>query len=85
MFRRTSFATTPVSSCFGAEGRGKFYETSAACATSCSTTRSAWAVVDPVPAAHPRALAYARSAKEADALIAADGAWHNPLPEPAAA
>ena len=45
---------------------------------------AAWAVVDPVLAAHPRALPYERGSwgpKEADALLAVDGKWHNPLPE----
>jgi len=42
---------------------------------------AAWAVVDPVLQKHPRALRYARGTwgpKEADALLAAFGPWHNP-------
>ena len=55
---------------------------------------AAWAVVDPVLKTHHRARPYKRGSwgpKEADALIAADGCWHNPKPkehpenEPAAA
>ena len=45
---------------------------------------AAWTVVDPVLKTHRRALAYRRGTwgpKEADALIAADGGWHNPEPE----
>ncbi len=45
---------------------------------------AAWAVVDPVLKTHPRALPYKRhrwGPKEADALIASDGCWHNPKPE----
>ncbi len=45
---------------------------------------AAWAVVDPVLRHHPRVLAYRRHSwgpKQADALIAPDGAWHNPSPE----
>ncbi len=45
---------------------------------------AAWAVVDPVLAKHHRAVPYRRGSwgpKEADALIAADGCWHNPVPE----
>jgi len=46
---------------------------------------AAWAVVDPVLKKHRRAVLYKRGSwgpKEADALIAADGAWHNPgLPD----
>ena len=44
---------------------------------------AAWAVVDPVITRHRRARPYARGSwgpKEADALIAADGRWHNPKP-----
>jgi glucose-6-phosphate 1-dehydrogenase len=44
---------------------------------------AAWAVVDPVLAKHPRARPYKRGSwgpKEADALIAAHGRWHNPAP-----
>jgi len=42
---------------------------------------AAWAVVDPVLKNHHRACHYRRRGwgpKEADALIAADGGWHNP-------
>jgi len=42
---------------------------------------AAWAVVDPVLKTHRRARTYKRGSwgpKEADALIAADGGWHNP-------
>jgi glucose-6-phosphate 1-dehydrogenase len=45
---------------------------------------AAWAVVDPVLINHGQARAYRRGSwgpKEADALIAADGYWHNPLSE----
>ena len=44
---------------------------------------AAWAVVDPVLTRHPRARPYKRGSwgpKEADALIAAHGSWHNPMP-----
>ncbi len=43
---------------------------------------AAWTVVDPVLKTHHRARAYRRGTwgpKEADALIAADGGWHNPV------
>jgi glucose-6-phosphate 1-dehydrogenase len=43
---------------------------------------AAWAVVDPVLKTHPKALPYKRGSwgpKEADALIAADGHWLNPI------
>jgi glucose-6-phosphate 1-dehydrogenase len=42
---------------------------------------AAWAVVDPVLMKHPRTKPYRRGSwgpREADALIAADGSWHNP-------
>jgi glucose-6-phosphate 1-dehydrogenase len=42
---------------------------------------AAWAVVDPVIRHHPRAHPYRRHSwgpKQADALIAPDGGWHNP-------
>jgi glucose-6-phosphate 1-dehydrogenase len=45
---------------------------------------AAWAVVDPVLKNHHRALPYRRHSwgpREADALIAADGSWHNPIPD----
>ena len=44
---------------------------------------AAWAVVDPVLNKHPRALPYKRGSwgpKAADAIIEADGGWHNPSP-----
>ena len=47
---------------------------------------AAWAVVDPVLKHHHRARPYKRGSwgpKEAAALIALDGTWHNPEPEPA--
>lgn len=47
---------------------------------------AAWAVVDPVLTKHHRAVAYKPGSwgpKAADALIAADGNWHNPKPEEA--
>jgi glucose-6-phosphate 1-dehydrogenase len=47
---------------------------------------AAWAVVDPVLKHHPRARPYKRHSwgpKEADALIASDGPWHNPKPKEA--
>src|ERR1017187_6325466 len=43
---------------------------------------AAWAVVDRVLKSHHRAIHYRRGSwglKEADALIAADGTWHNPI------
>ena len=48
---------------------------------------AAWAVVDPVLKTHHRVRPYKRGSwgpKEADALIAADGHWHNPAPDKAA-
>ena len=47
---------------------------------------AAWAVVDPVLKAHHRARPYKPGSwgpKQADALIAADGSWHNPIQEKA--
>ncbi len=44
----------------------------------------AWAVVDPVLKSHHRVRPYKRGSwgpKEADALIASDGPWHNPTSE----
>jgi glucose-6-phosphate 1-dehydrogenase len=44
---------------------------------------AAWAVVDPVLKTHHRVRPYKRHTwgpKEADAIIAADGGWHNPSP-----
>ena len=45
---------------------------------------AAWAVVEPVLTIHHRSRPYKRGTwgpKEADALIAAHGGWHNPGPE----
>jgi glucose-6-phosphate 1-dehydrogenase len=47
---------------------------------------TAWAVVDPILKRHHRARPYQRGSwgpKAADALIAADGGWHNPAAEKA--
>lgn len=47
---------------------------------------AAWAVVDPVLKTHQPARLYKRRSwgpKKADALIAADGGWHNPRPKAA--
>jgi glucose-6-phosphate 1-dehydrogenase len=47
------------------------------------SVEAAWAVVDPVIKTHHRTLFYKRRSwgpKEAEALIAADGGWHNPDP-----
>ena len=47
---------------------------------------AAWAVVDPVLKKHHRVRPYRRDTwgpKDADALIAADGRWHNPTPKEA--
>jgi glucose-6-phosphate 1-dehydrogenase len=47
---------------------------------------AAWAVVDPVLRHHHRALPYKRRSwgpKQADAIIASDGSWHNPNPKEA--
>jgi glucose-6-phosphate 1-dehydrogenase len=47
---------------------------------------AAWAVVNPVLKKHPRARPYKRHSwgpKEADAIIATDGGWHNPRPKEA--
>ena len=44
---------------------------------------AAWAVVDPVLKNHHRARPYKRGSwgpKEADAIIASSGGWHNPRP-----
>jgi glucose-6-phosphate 1-dehydrogenase len=52
--------------------------------TNQDAVEAAWAVVDPVLADHPAALPYAPGTwgpQAADALIAADGGWHNPTPE----
>ena len=48
---------------------------------------AAWAVVAPVLDQHHRARPYkpgSRGPKQVDALIAADGSWHNPIPGTAA-
>ena len=48
---------------------------------------AAWAVVDPVLERHHAAHRYKPGSwgpKQADALIAADGYWHNPMPVPEA-
>jgi glucose-6-phosphate 1-dehydrogenase len=48
---------------------------------------AAWAVVDPVLKNHDRAHAYRPGSwgpKQADALVAAGGGWHNPIPTKAA-
>jgi glucose-6-phosphate 1-dehydrogenase len=48
------------------------------------SVEAAWAAVDPVLRNHRPALPYRRHSwgpKEADALIAADGGWHNPTPD----
>ena len=45
---------------------------------------AAWAVVDPVLTKYHRATPYKPGSwgpKQADALIAANGGWHNPMPE----
>src|SRR5512143_2871482 len=47
---------------------------------------AAWAAVEPVLRTHRRTYPYRRGSwgpKEADALIAADGCWHNPRPRDA--
>jgi glucose-6-phosphate 1-dehydrogenase len=47
---------------------------------------AAWAVVDPVLKKHPRVRPYKRGSwgpKEADAIIEAEGGWHNPRPREA--
>ena len=52
--------------------------------TSQDAVEAAWAVVDPILADHPAALPYAPASwgpAAADALVAADGGWHNPTPE----
>jgi glucose-6-phosphate 1-dehydrogenase len=49
---------------------------------------ASWAVVDPVLKTHHCVRPYKRGSwgpKEADALIEADGGWHNPIPERARA
>jgi len=52
------------------------------------SVEAAWAVVEPVLKKHQRAISYKRGGwgpKEADALIAKDGGWHNPRLEQAKA
>jgi glucose-6-phosphate 1-dehydrogenase len=49
-----------------------------------NAVEAAWAVVDPVLKNHHRARPYERGTwgpKEADAIIAPDGGWHNPKPK----
>jgi glucose-6-phosphate 1-dehydrogenase len=44
---------------------------------------AAWAVVEPVLKTHPRARPYQRFSwgpKQADAIVASHGGWHNPTP-----
>ena len=56
--------------------------------TSQEATQAAWAVVEPVLADHHPSLPYAPGTwgpAASDALIAGDGGWHNPQPEPGAA
>jgi glucose-6-phosphate 1-dehydrogenase len=56
--------------------------------TSEEVVEAAWAAVDPVLNDHPPAAPYKRGSwgpKEADALVAADGGWHNPRLTDAAA
>jgi glucose-6-phosphate 1-dehydrogenase len=48
------------------------------------SVEAAWAVVDPILTRHQRAMPYKPGSwgpKQADALLAADGCWHNPMPE----
>jgi glucose-6-phosphate 1-dehydrogenase len=48
------------------------------------SVEAAWAVVDPILTRHQRAILYKPGSwgpKQADALLAADGRWHNPNPE----
>ena len=50
--------------------------------TSQDAVEAAWAVVDPILVDHPAALPYARGTwgpQAADALIAVDGGWHDPM------
>jgi glucose-6-phosphate 1-dehydrogenase len=49
-----------------------------------NAVEASWAVVDPVLKNHHRARPYKRGTwgpKEADAIIASDGGWHNPRPK----
>jgi len=53
--------------------------------TSLQAVEAAWTAVDDVLVHHPKAIAYAPGSwgpKEADALIAPDGCWKAPQPEP---
>ncbi len=52
--------------------------------TSQDAVEAAWAIVDPILVDHPAALPYAPGTwgpAAADALIADDGGWHNPIKE----
>ena len=52
------------------------------------SVEAAWAVVDPILTRHQRAVPYKLGSwgpKQADALLAAHGCWHNPMPERAKA
>jgi glucose-6-phosphate 1-dehydrogenase len=54
--------------------------------TRVDAVEAAWAVVDPVLKKHHRVRPYRRLSwgpKEADTMIASDGAWHNPKPREA--
>ena len=58
--------------------------TSARSSPTKDAVEAAWAVVEPVLSTHHRTRPYnhrTRGPKEADALIAADGRWHNPRAE----
>jgi glucose-6-phosphate 1-dehydrogenase len=51
-----------------------------------NAVEAAWAAVDPVLKTHHRTRLYKRGTwgpKEADAIIASDGGWHNPRPKEA--
>ena len=53
--------------------------------TSPAAVEAAWRAVDDVLVHHPKAVAYQRGSwgpKQADALIAKDGCWKAPQPEP---
>jgi glucose-6-phosphate 1-dehydrogenase len=48
------------------------------------SVEAAWTVVDPILTRHPRAAPYKPGSwgpKQADTLLAANGCWHNPMPE----
>jgi glucose-6-phosphate 1-dehydrogenase len=52
--------------------------------TSLAAVEAAWTAVDDVLVNHPKAVAYPAGTwgpAQADALVAADGGWHNPVPE----